>query len=566
MAPRVDFKGRTIFTDTSFGNDAFLSGLGDANVSPLKDVTEGIDAGIKTGANILTLIDEFGPQAQERKKAELSIKQSDARIKQQQAELAAIQQEALAENRSAALDAAANQIINEKLSTQQKQELLQRTSSASKLLYDIPNDDFIGYKNARTGREVALAAADPEFAKALKRQDAIVRANAVVAARAGDRNAQELLEVFDSLAIDPLNQAKLDLQKRGQDITARGQTLRAQGSGSVFGKGGISPQNVAVAQRVTGESDPVKAVEVFARESREGDQGSIFFRDRELFSDEITALNRVQGVLSLRGARSQPQQPATPGTPDGSLQVVPPQQQAPQAPQLGPEAPRLTIGGLNGEAKSEQNILALSQQLGFDPEQGSEQREQVSKVLEIVDELEVDNSPGALDRTLLGADSLIEPLPRLKTMKVVRKAAKSLAEAEVEKIPENQLAAQINSERGTAGEVSRRDLEREKKSRAAALERGYQSQLFSAAEVLRAEKAAVLKTENDRIRTSERNQREILLLAQHLNRSPDEVRTVMLQSVQNLRRVPQNAQQPDEKLLSTAIRRGAAQVGFNLNR
>lgn len=69
--PSPKFSPRQVFTDHNFEGDAFLKGLGNANVSPFKDAVAGFNSGLQTGEAILGLMDKYGPAAQEAKRIAL---------------------------------------------------------------------------------------------------------------------------------------------------------------------------------------------------------------------------------------------------------------------------------------------------------------------------------------------------------------------------------------------------------------------------------------------------------------------------------------------------------------
>lgn len=87
--PVPKFSGRNIFTDHNYEGDAFLKGLGNANVSPFKDVVEGVQSGVQLGSQIVGLIREVGPEGQERRrldleKQRLGLKTQEAQMTQEQ--------------------------------------------------------------------------------------------------------------------------------------------------------------------------------------------------------------------------------------------------------------------------------------------------------------------------------------------------------------------------------------------------------------------------------------------------------------------------------------------------
>ncbi len=50
--PEPKFSPRTVFTDHNYAGDAFLSGLGNANLSPLSDVVAGVKGGLEIAKDI----------------------------------------------------------------------------------------------------------------------------------------------------------------------------------------------------------------------------------------------------------------------------------------------------------------------------------------------------------------------------------------------------------------------------------------------------------------------------------------------------------------------------------
>lgn len=85
MPPMPKFQTRHIFSDPNFANDAFTAGLGNANLSPFKDIAEGLSAGVKLGTEISDFVRDIGPIGQERRRLEAEIQKLDAQIKQSQA-------------------------------------------------------------------------------------------------------------------------------------------------------------------------------------------------------------------------------------------------------------------------------------------------------------------------------------------------------------------------------------------------------------------------------------------------------------------------------------------------
>lgn len=98
MPPRPSFRARQIFNDPNFAGDAFLAGLGNANVSPALDAFQGLQAGIQTGQNLANLIEDVGPYGQKRRQLEIETAEIQKGIMQSQSVSAAIKAKADAVN------------------------------------------------------------------------------------------------------------------------------------------------------------------------------------------------------------------------------------------------------------------------------------------------------------------------------------------------------------------------------------------------------------------------------------------------------------------------------------
>lgn len=82
---------REIFSDASGIVNAHRAGLGDANLSPIADIMEGIDKGLDLATKANTFIESISPRAEEQKQLDLEIKRAQVSVEQQAGEAAKIQ-------------------------------------------------------------------------------------------------------------------------------------------------------------------------------------------------------------------------------------------------------------------------------------------------------------------------------------------------------------------------------------------------------------------------------------------------------------------------------------------
>lgn len=151
--PNPTFSPRTIFNDPNWEGDAFLKGLGDANVSPVADIAEGLDKGIRTGANVAALIDEYGPVGQERKQLQLETERANAERARKQAVIQDVEYQATVQNQDA--------IIANRTAEIQEQRLAHRNTATQAKLY---SDAMAGLYQIQDAESFTKFVQDPRFA------------------------------------------------------------------------------------------------------------------------------------------------------------------------------------------------------------------------------------------------------------------------------------------------------------------------------------------------------------------------------------------------------------------
>lgn len=224
--PKTTFKGRTLFTDTSFANDSFLSGLGNANVSPIADITQGIDSGIATATNLGNFIDEFGPQGQARKQAQLSNTQAQATLNQRQAQIAQRQIEFENANRVGIAER-----DRFKLSTELSQAKNQAELNAS--LADF-QDKIIQAQSASDIQ--AIIAQRPGILSLPEAQGPVVQRARTLLINSTDPNERAALSQLGTDSKNGINLANLESRREANQTRNRELDLRA--SGQIGGRGG----------------------------------------------------------------------------------------------------------------------------------------------------------------------------------------------------------------------------------------------------------------------------------------------------------------------------------------
>ena len=78
---------RKVYDDASGVENAFLAGLGNANLNPLADIEQGINSGLDLATKANKFLDSIGPQAAENKQLDLEIKRAQAASAQANSQL-----------------------------------------------------------------------------------------------------------------------------------------------------------------------------------------------------------------------------------------------------------------------------------------------------------------------------------------------------------------------------------------------------------------------------------------------------------------------------------------------
>ncbi len=80
--PEPKFSPRTVFTDHNYAGDAFLSGLGDANLVPLLSVVDGVKDGLAIAKDIQELRQTNSPEAVESRRIKLETEKANLKKKE----------------------------------------------------------------------------------------------------------------------------------------------------------------------------------------------------------------------------------------------------------------------------------------------------------------------------------------------------------------------------------------------------------------------------------------------------------------------------------------------------
>lgn len=96
--------GRKIYDDASGEINAFMQGLGNANVNPLMDIAEGLDKGITLATKANQFLEDIGPTGAERRRLELDTARAQASTQQSQATINAVKAKATALNEQAIIE------------------------------------------------------------------------------------------------------------------------------------------------------------------------------------------------------------------------------------------------------------------------------------------------------------------------------------------------------------------------------------------------------------------------------------------------------------------------------
>lgn len=168
--PSPSFSPRKIFTDSNYQGDAFLKGLGNANVSPFADVVEGIASGIKLGSAAIDLYDKISPEAQELKRLELETKKAQAETAKNQATITGVKAHSDAINEAAIIAADTTDLKKRALDSQLALENHQKLNEAIDAMSQI--NDPASLTQLINDKNYAHLLTDKDFAAQIKNKAA----------------------------------------------------------------------------------------------------------------------------------------------------------------------------------------------------------------------------------------------------------------------------------------------------------------------------------------------------------------------------------------------------------
>ena len=541
-----------VLPDAGREQDIFLKGLGDASLSTAFNLTKGFEAGLDTATKVNTFIDEFGPAGQQKKQIALDTSKADLSIKQSAAVVADLKKKSVLENQDLILQTEREKLSREAYQGKLAGQLSQTSSDFYEKLQQIPAGDYGGYAAVRFDPKYAILSRDPEFRKAVRQSDAIYGAAAAQSGTdEGLRISQALvdLDTTSSTSVtlrgQDLKERQLDIQDRSVDVRDRAITARGQGTSAGGKTPALNNEDIGRIQKVTGATTaPDALAAVVSAEVQTRGEGSraqeviVMPNGREISSinnpEDFDAIMKAKGfaLRTQQGqAQAQPQQ-AQPGGGVGGATPAPIQPQSPLQPQAqqqprgqlsaAPAQPAQPTRAVvvpdvqTGLVSTPANVDIVAQRIGVDLPEKSTARKEVSKVLAIVDDLEVDT-----DGTLLDPNTSVARIPRIKLMKASQEVGKAVASEQLKLVSDEQIAAQMILRDGDT--PSQKAIDKERSSREKALAQKTSTELVNIAETARIERQSELRRQQQRLKVVEANSESTLRIAQAKQISVEEV-------------------------------------------